>query len=139
MNTGGIVGGSIHKEDARGGQHQFEQSTEGFGHPSYNVVQVEGVQMDLACCKEPLGYNLFLRNHHPPRFKIQHIFPNSPNRAGLYVSTFSTFAASANFSTNNLFASAQIRACSLSGNSTKEGKRSALNCSDASLGSSVGR
>ncbi len=27
MNTGEIVGGLIHKGDAIGGQHQFEQST----------------------------------------------------------------------------------------------------------------
>ena len=74
----------------------------------------------------------------PLLLKYNKILPNCPKRV-LYVSTSSIFAASANFSTNNFLASAQTRACSLSGNSSKEGRRSALNCSDASLGSRVGR
>jgi hypothetical protein len=143
MNTGGIVGGLIHKGDARGGQHQFEQST-GRVWTLKQQYKSKEFKRELMwhtwSCPEPLaiGYIFFLRNHHPLALKYNTLF-RVPPLAALYVLTFSTFAASANFSTNNFFASAQTRACSLSGNSNKEGRRSALNCSDASLGSRVGR
>src|SRR6267154_5134665 len=104
------------------------------------MVQVEVQKGGDVAYVEPLAISfiLFLRNHQPLALKYNAFFRIAP-QAALYVSTFSTFAASANFSTNNFFASAQTRACSLSGNSTREGRRSALNCSDASLGSRVGR
>ena len=47
--------------------------------------------------------------------------------------------ASANFSLNNFSASVHTRAVFLSGNSSSDGKRSELNCSDASRGSNVGK
>ena len=82
--------------------------------------------------------DFFLRNHHSLALKYN-TFSDLLLQGPLYVSPFSTLAASAIFSSNNFFASAQTRACSLSGNSNNEGRRSALNCSDASLGSRVGR
>lgn len=51
----------------------------------------------------------------------------------------SAFTASANFSLKSFSASTQTRACCLLGNSNSEGRRSELNCSDASRGSSVGK
>ena len=55
------------------------------------------------------------------------------------VLSFSFSTASATFFSYSLFASNQTRAFSLLGNSNKDGRRSVLNCSDASLGSRVGR
>lgn len=51
----------------------------------------------------------------------------------------STATASANFSLYNFSASVQTRALALFGNSSNEGRRSVLNCSEASRGSKVGK
>jgi hypothetical protein len=47
--------------------------------------------------------------------------------------------ASANFSLYNISASVHTRAVFLFGNSSNDGKRSELNCSDASRGNNVGK
>lgn len=78
-------------------------------------------------------------NNRSLMWSTEYIYHYNMSILGLHVHRPSAFTASPSFDLNRFSASTHTRAVLRFGNSSKEGSSAALNCSDASLGSNVGR